>query len=471
MKIIQTFWSGGGNPLEKSYGWPLPEYNMMSWTLSCLSLRRFYDDVELYTDWEGYELLVVRLKLPYTRVYVVYDESLCRPMYWAYAKIKTYSLQSEQFLHVDGDIYITKPFAEEIHHAALVAQNKEIGTIYYRRMIDAVMQIPGISLPRDLEDSITKDSVSSYNMGVFGGTDIKFIQTYCKKAMNFVEKNGLNDNSMVLRGEVDCNILFEQVLFAVMADGDHREVASVVGRPVRDEGYLSNEFCDIGDFYSHSFFHILGGHKRNKIVLKDLCSLIYSQYREYYDRIVALSLNRAIVRKSMGYCKFVPGRSVDGIEKYFAFLHNVRLRWCAECVKDVLKLKWCGAVVNTADSGKVVNKLKTHPYLCLYRVTEDWTKTERELLCEHLQCEGTFPVSQIAIIPFLNGSDCIETPLLDVDDRILSMVSQKAHTVVDVVGLLLDEYKTVGESERQSVGKYFRDEIRRLINHSVLVYV
>ena len=289
--------------------------------------------------------------------------------------------------------------------------------------------------------------------------------------MNFVEKNGLNDNSMVLRGEVDCNILFEQVLFAVMADGDHREVASVVGRPVRDEGYLSNEFCDIGDFYSHSFFHILGGHKRNKIVLKDLCSLIYSQYREYYDRIVALSLNRAIVRKSMGYCKFVPGRSVDGIEKYFAFLHNVRLRWCAECVKDVLKLKWCGAVVNTADSGKVVNKLKTHPYLCLYRVTEDWTKTERELLCEHLQCEGTFPVSQIAIIPFLNGSDCIETPLLDVDDRILSMVSQKAHTVVDVVGLLLDEYKTVGESERQSVGKYFRDEIRRLINHSVLVYV
>lgn len=84
---------------------------------------------------------------------------------------------------------------------------------------------------------------------------------------------------------------------------------------------------------------------------------------------------------------------------------------------------------------------------------------------------GTFPVSQIAIIPFLNGSDCIETPLLDVDDRILSMVSQKAHTVVDVVGLLLDEYKTVGESERQSVGKYFRDEIRRLINHSVLVYV
>lgn len=40
MKIVQTFWSGGANPLEKAYGWPLPEYNMMSWVLSCLTLRK-----------------------------------------------------------------------------------------------------------------------------------------------------------------------------------------------------------------------------------------------------------------------------------------------------------------------------------------------------------------------------------------------------------------------------------------------
>mgnify|MGYP000084925178 FL=1 len=70
MKIVQTFWSGGANPLEKAYGWPLPEYNMMSWVLSCLSLRKYYDDVELYTDKLGYELLIEKLRLPYTYVHV-----------------------------------------------------------------------------------------------------------------------------------------------------------------------------------------------------------------------------------------------------------------------------------------------------------------------------------------------------------------------------------------------------------------
>lgn len=47
MKIIQTFWSGGRNPLEHSFGWPHAEYNLMSWTLSCLSLREHFDQVEL----------------------------------------------------------------------------------------------------------------------------------------------------------------------------------------------------------------------------------------------------------------------------------------------------------------------------------------------------------------------------------------------------------------------------------------
>ena len=50
MKIIQTFWTAGQDPLKHSFGWTHPEYNLMSWALSCLSLMEHYDDVELYTD-------------------------------------------------------------------------------------------------------------------------------------------------------------------------------------------------------------------------------------------------------------------------------------------------------------------------------------------------------------------------------------------------------------------------------------
>ena len=50
MKIIQTFWTAGQDPLKHGFGWTHPEYNLMSWALSCLSLREHYDEVELYPD-------------------------------------------------------------------------------------------------------------------------------------------------------------------------------------------------------------------------------------------------------------------------------------------------------------------------------------------------------------------------------------------------------------------------------------
>ena len=53
MRIVQTFWTAGQDPLKHAFGWLHPEYNLMSWALSCLSLREHYDEVALYTDSVG----------------------------------------------------------------------------------------------------------------------------------------------------------------------------------------------------------------------------------------------------------------------------------------------------------------------------------------------------------------------------------------------------------------------------------
>ena len=47
MRIVQTFWTAGQDPLKHAFGWLHPEYNLMSWALSCLSLREHYDEVAL----------------------------------------------------------------------------------------------------------------------------------------------------------------------------------------------------------------------------------------------------------------------------------------------------------------------------------------------------------------------------------------------------------------------------------------
>ena len=58
MRIVQTFWTAGQDPLKHAFGWLHPEYNLMSWALSCLSLREHYDEVALYTDSEGKRILI-----------------------------------------------------------------------------------------------------------------------------------------------------------------------------------------------------------------------------------------------------------------------------------------------------------------------------------------------------------------------------------------------------------------------------
>ena len=172
MRIVQTFWTAGQDPLKHAFGWLHPEYNLMSWALSCLSLREHYDEVALYTDSEGKRILIDELHLPYTEVNVVFDDFLCLPQHWALAKIKTYSLQTKPFLHVDGDVYVSQPFSEEILTAPLVAQNREIGTIYYRRMMERILSHPTIVISDNIKKRLDEESIASYNMGMFGGSDI-----------------------------------------------------------------------------------------------------------------------------------------------------------------------------------------------------------------------------------------------------------------------------------------------------------
>ena len=107
----------------------------MSWALSCLTLRRHYDEVALYTDSVGKHVLIDLLHLPYTEVNVVFDDFKCLPHHWALAKVYTYSLQKKPFIHVDGDVYLPNGIPEEIAKKPVIIQNREIGTKYYKGMI------------------------------------------------------------------------------------------------------------------------------------------------------------------------------------------------------------------------------------------------------------------------------------------------------------------------------------------------
>ena len=144
MKIIHSYWSKpshskNGILAENRYngGWLALKYHYMSWALSCLKFKEFYEDVELYTDQEGKELLIDLLNLPSSKVHISLDELNYLPeQMWALPKIFTYSLQTEPFIHADGDVYIWRKFDNHFEQSPLIAQHLENSFAYYKEALD-----------------------------------------------------------------------------------------------------------------------------------------------------------------------------------------------------------------------------------------------------------------------------------------------------------------------------------------------
>lgn len=185
MKAIQTMWCGDRKLIRSPFWWREAEYNLISWALSCMSLRKGLGGVTLYADSEGAKVLVEKLKLPYTEVVVNYDGFDCLTCHWALAKVRTYSLQTEPFVHIDGDIYMPKPMKANLLSAGLLTQNREKCTSYYRAMINKLLAVDGLKLAQRFREVLVSDDVPSFNLGFCGGSDLDFFAGFVARCSNF----------------------------------------------------------------------------------------------------------------------------------------------------------------------------------------------------------------------------------------------------------------------------------------------
>ena len=54
--------------------------------------------------------------------------------------LHAHAVQTEPFIHVDGDVYLPQPLPKAIEAAPHVAQNGGRSTDYYRKMIERVLR-------------------------------------------------------------------------------------------------------------------------------------------------------------------------------------------------------------------------------------------------------------------------------------------------------------------------------------------
>ena len=403
MRIVQTFWTAGQDPLKHSFGWSHPQYNLMSWALSCLSLREHYDDVELYTDSAGYHILIEVLGLPYTKTHVVFDDFKCLPHHWALAKIKTYSMQTEPFIHVDGDVYLPQPLPKEIENAPLVAQNREIGTQYYRKMLDnGLLCYSNVHIPENIKEEVFMDSVISFNMGFFGGKDIEFIGSYCWEAFNFFERNKLNNPCSSL-SNVNCNVFVEQILFAILTKIHDKSVMTITNESIRDNGYTVKEFCDLFHYDIYQYFHILGGHKKNSIVLNDLYKVLFSNYPDKALAILSMfpERNLRFMKNGLRNLNNDDFSIQKAIAEYEDFVKKVSKELSNIDIKELIEIstkssRSLGADgFNRGDDSFVLN-----PFVRFFTL-EKWDAIAVSILATRIGVDSSMPIVQIAILPSL----------------------------------------------------------------------
>jgi len=295
MKIIQSFWTGNTEVIP-SCGWFSEKHHLLGWILSVNQLRKYYDEVELVTDTYGYELLIEKLHLPYTNVHVVLDELNAYPSdLWALAKIKTYQIQTEPFLHVDGDVFIWEKFSDELMAANLIAQNIETTSDYYRTMwADIRPHLTHLPASMELFDQSVHNK--AYNMGIFGGNNMDFMQKYCAASFAFVDQNKENFGKV---DQFNFNIFFEQVLFHEMTKIEKQEVATYIHEDIGD-----NQYTNFGNFedvpHKRTYLHLLGDFKRQLVVCKKMESYVMRNYPEYYKHLEVL-LNEPQLASYMAY--------------------------------------------------------------------------------------------------------------------------------------------------------------------------
>jgi hypothetical protein len=223
----------------------------LSWALSVNLAKRYFDKVNLFTDTEGLKILK-GLRLPFDNISLELNNisEIIIPEMWASGKIKTYELQTEPFIHLDYDVFLFSEIRQSLLQSGIFAQSRESFKNFpqYPNLIEH-LQNWGYEtfLPWNIEYAI--------NCGIFGGSDLGFIQEYCKEANSIAEFTSQNKElfkRLKTRNRSLFPIIYEQYCLAAMAEYFKKDVQCL--------------FNNVTEIKALSYCHLMASKNFPKIV-------------------------------------------------------------------------------------------------------------------------------------------------------------------------------------------------------------
>jgi len=161
------------------------------WKLSLALAKKHYSSVSLITDNNGYEIFKT---LPFDEFHIELNNVPDYKTLWSLGKIYSYQYicnLNEPFLHLDGDVLLWEKLPETLTSSYVFVQSEDeiIGqhNIYNSLKLQADLSC---AIPYEW---LSNNNLRCYNMGIFGGTDLEFINEYCNFVINMINNPLYND--------------------------------------------------------------------------------------------------------------------------------------------------------------------------------------------------------------------------------------------------------------------------------------
>lgn len=363
MKIIQSYWSKPSMNYSKDPnsrykgGWLQQKYSFYSQALSCLTFKQFYKDVELYTDANGKELLVDKLKIPYSKVNLTLDKiNSYNPKLWALGKVVTYAEQNEPFLHADSDVFIWQEFPNKLVSAPLFAQNIEQNFPAYQEALNDIL-INFDWIPTELINSLYKNqSIHAFNAGIIGGQNHEFFKILKDKTLSFISKNEH------LFDKIDVgifNTIFEQQLGYAIAEKHKIPIEYLFTE-------VDSDFSNIINFHTVPFeskyVHCIGYAKKSIFACEQLEARLSYHFPSFYNELIKNL--RVTFPKDNFDCDF-PEKRMNTLFKIYDWLETTS-------INEVFETQFC-------ISDKVEILKEDDKYFISYSLPQDQTVQKEEI--------------------------------------------------------------------------------------------
>lgn len=379
MKFTQLFWT----PKEKtinsvSSGWLDLKYHIFSWILSCNSILKFYPNLSLITDDFGEEILINKLKLPYTNIRkdfesinIKYSDNI-----WALKKLYSYSLHNESFTNIDSDVYIWNSFPRNVLDSKLYAQNYEINMPQYISCIKDIKKYKVNFHLYDLPDLNLNKNIIALNAGIIGCNLPTLFKKYYKIILKFVDGN--IDKINKLRFE-QFNLIIEQYLLFEFLKLNKIDTKTVLETTTSPE-FIPNLTNFSAVPFNCNYIHLMGGKK-----IPSVCEQLERRVRlEYPDQYFSALqyLNKETGRKhsffntlseeKIGYNNKVRFKYLFNNEINIIFYRTIKLFTCSDIY---YKYKLNLTVYNFVKKYLTIieynkKKLNINKYYCLKEIVD-----------------------------------------------------------------------------------------------------